>query len=707
MTADSNRVLFGKWQFDPASGDLSDGLVDLRLEPQVAKLLAYFLDHQDTVISRAKLIEVVWENRTVSDDAINRCISILRQTLSPEETHAYIETVTRRGYVAHFPPPPELAIPEEVKTSRPFFWVALAVLIVITVLAVAYLFRDVDVRLEQSEQTEQVQTGTPVIAVLPFTTFGESEEGSLFASGIHDDLLTQLAQIQGLRVISRTSVLEYRDSIKNIRDIGLELGANAVVEGSVQRMGDQVRINAQLIKVSSDEHLWAQTYNRELTTQNLFSVQSEIARAIAKAMHTELTEQDAEQLAVLPTQNMAAYRAYHEAMNIRDTLGFTDPSYIEQLERAVSLDPSFVRAWAELAGFFSLQNFGEQDPESIARLEGMLENIRSLAPDSAEYLIAQSYYTYYVLRNYELAYELVNRAQQMRPSDVRIVELKSYIQRRLGDFDGRAESLRLAQTLDPRNPHWTRITLLSLIVAHRYTEALEEIESTDFEGYRLSVHRSVLEVRNHGNLERWLTEIKALQAEFQNPNGALDVWDAMVANREFESARTVHESMSESIARPYGPALDLITEYEFRGLLTSWFLNDEQAIGKYVVLLAEAVTQAPIGDRLGQTTERMLAEALLNAIQGNTEETEGLIRRWQRTASADIAVLTNKWHFACRLLGMAAAAQAAVECIRTGIEEPSNVMPFIEPHLPYYDPIRDEPEFIQLLAEESIRVDAS
>ena len=311
-----------------------------------------------------------------------------------------------------------------------------------------------------------------MVAVLPFISDGLSGDSDFFANGMHDDLLTQLAQLQSVRVISRTSVSEYRDSEMNIREIGRQLGADAILEGGVQQIGDQIRINVQLIDAQTDAHLWAEQYDRELTPTNIFDIQSEIARSIASAMHFTLTPRDAVRLEVIPTENMAAYRAYHEAMEIRETDTIAAPAYVAALERAVALDPDFVRAWAELAGSLSYDNFVQRDPASLARLETILERVRGLAPQSSEYLMAQSYYLYYILKANDRALELLRQAQELRPSDPQLLELQSWIQRRQGDIDGMIETIWQARTLDPRNAYWPTRLAVNLMLAHRYDEAM-------------------------------------------------------------------------------------------------------------------------------------------------------------------------------------------------------------------------------------------
>src|SRR6056297_1534981 len=550
---------FGRWRFDPGTGDLFDGATTTRLEPQVARLLDYFLTRQDTLISRDELMAAVWDNRVVSDHAVNRCISILRNQLSPDDRNAYIETVVRQGFISHFPPPPDpssdsssdrpsgAAAPasepaaQQSRSGRRWMPVALAGLAAAVVFGVFRMLGDGAPSAGGAENT-----GAPMVAVLPFISTGLACESDFFARGVHDDLLTQLAQLQSMRVISRTSVSEYRDSQRNIREIGRELGADAILEGGVQRIGDQLRINVQLIDARTDVHLWAQQYDRELTPANIFDIQAEIARSIASALQSTLTRQDATQLDVLPTDNMAAYRAYHEAMELRDTETIAAPAYVAALERAVALDPEFVRAWAELAGSLSYINIQERDPESIRRLESHLERIRALAPESSEYLIAQSYYTYYILKDHDRAFELITRAQRLRPSDPQVLELQSWIQRRQGDIDGVIESIRQARTLDPRSPYWTRRLVINLMAAHRYDEALDELESAPFDSFRLSALRSTLRVREHGDHSRLLADLVALQREYGVEATAFQLWEAHIAARDYAGATALLDAVRQT-----------------------------------------------------------------------------------------------------------------------------------------------------------------
>ena len=154
------------------------------------------------------------------------------------------------------------------------------------------------------------------IAVLPFANRSNQQDDLFFTDGIHDDLLTQLAKIHDLNVISRTSVMEYRDTKKNLREIGAELNVGTILEGGIQKVGNRVRINAQLIEASTDKHLWAETFDRELTAENIFDIQSEIARKIVLAVAGELTPEEEQLLSEIPTKNLAAYEAYLRAREV-------------------------------------------------------------------------------------------------------------------------------------------------------------------------------------------------------------------------------------------------------------------------------------------------------------------------------------------------------------------------------------------------------
>jgi TolB-like protein len=544
--------------------------------------------------------------------------------------------------------------------------------------------------------------------VLPFVSTSLDGDSEFFATGVHDDLLTQLAQLQSLRVISRTSVLEYKDTDRNIREIGAVLGADAILEGGVQTAGNRIRINAQLIDSRTDEHLWAETYDRELLPANIFDIQSEIARAIADALQATLSDRDTRTLATIPTENMAAYRAYHRAMELKNNTieGLYSQPYFEALEEAVTLDPTFTRALAELVGAFAWMNLSQQSPELIKRSEQLLEQIDSVAPGSTDYLIAQAYYTYYILKDYDLAHQIISRAQEMQPSDPDLIELKAWIERRQGDWGAMIESLQQARTLDPRTPRRIFPLINNLIADHQYDEASVESENYGLRDYWSSYFYTLLQLREHGDMGRLAAEMKALHGEFDVTAPTDNLWPILIANREYAAAAELVEMNIEKSTEQSETPTTNISAWQRYQIMSYWFLEKDEPLAD---LLGEA--QAILERGRGaegrfSSPDAMLSMALVSAAAGDREATERMVRRWQRAVENHWPPRVYRRHIACQILGIAGAADAAVECIRIGLAEPSEVMPFMEPYLPYYDSIRDEPAFVDLIAEINAEADS-
>ena len=550
----------------------------------------------------------------------------------------------------------------------------------------------------EAGRTEAVEarreSGPPVIAVLPFSAVTANDDSEFFAAGVHDDLLTRLAQLPSMLVVSRTSVLEYKDVQRNIREIGEALGADAILEGGVQSAGNRIRINAQLIDAKTDEHLWAETYDRELTAASIFDVQDDIAEAIAEAMRVTLGERATRQL--IPTSNMAAYRAYHEAIAISDASagGAQSEEYRALLHKAVELDPAFTRPLALLVGSYSISTFDNSDPDLIARSEALVERIREVAPGSTDHLIAQTYYTYYVLKDYRLAHQLASEALKMAPSDAHILAIRSWIERRMGDFDAMVESIRRQRQLEPHNESLTFSLVFNLMNAHRYDEAEAELAASDLKTYGVEWARAILRVREHGSLETYAADAARLAGEFRSPQSVLNLWWSRVISRNYEGAmQTLALFPDNAPAGQFG-----VSEKTMAQLFTALAMDDDEQMQ---ALLDDIRTRL---DALGpreETLETMAALTLaaVAGMEGNASQAEEYVERWFTRAGLDWPDRVLYRETACQILGIAGAAEAAVQCIRDGLEEPSMLMPFIEPKLPFYDSIRDEPEFIELARE--------
>jgi len=292
------------------------------------------------------------------------------------------------------------------------------------------------------------------IAVLPFVNRSAREDDAYFADGMHDDLLGQLAKIGDVRVISRTSVMRYANTDKSIAQIAAELGVGTILEGGVQRAGNRVRINAQLIDARTDAHLWAETFDRELTVENLLDIQSEITRAIATSLKSVLSGDAAQVASALPTRNTAAYDAYLLG-NTLNRYESRDSAGIERAVRAyadaVRLDPEFAAAYARKAvAHLTLVWWSIDEADNLRLAEQALERARALAPDSVETLIAEGYYRYWGRLDYAGAYAAIRTVLEKSPQNAALWSLMAAAARRAGDMAGAKAAFERAHDLDPQ-----------------------------------------------------------------------------------------------------------------------------------------------------------------------------------------------------------------------------------------------------------------
>ncbi len=317
----------------------------------------------------------------------------------------------------------------------------------------------------QSAQSEDATRTTPKeppgeaieipensIAVLPFANRSVEPDTQFFVDGVHDDLLTQLARIGDLKVISRTSVMEYRDTTKNLREIGNELGVATLLEGAVQRAGDRVRINAQLIDADTDEHLWAESFDRELTPENIFEIQSDIAGAIARALASTLTGAPVREALAAPTSNLDAYDFYLRARAIPNDGSLEDVRRaIDLAKRAVELDPEFALAMGEVGyGYTNAYWYTTGDPKDRAEGRRWLERAMALAPDEPRLHFLWADHLYHGYLEYDEALKALEKAENGLPNGAEIYQHRSWILRRRGDFEGAIEAMDKAIKLNPR-----------------------------------------------------------------------------------------------------------------------------------------------------------------------------------------------------------------------------------------------------------------
>ena len=293
------------------------------------------------------------------------------------------------------------------------------------------------------------------IAVLPFENRSEEKANAYFAEGIQDEILTRLSKIADLKVISRTSTQHYKSAPENLSEIAKQLGVAHILEGSVQKSGDAVRVNVQLIKAATDSHLWADTFDRKLT--DIFSVESEVAKAVADQLRAKLTGQEEQVIAAKPTDNPEAYDAYLRGLAYTlKTLNYTANALGAQkyLREAVRLDPKFALAWA-LLSYVNARGYLTQSlqPTVALREEARqaAETALTLQPNLGEAVLAKGYYHYACLKDYDTAVRYFEQARQLLPNSSRIPESLAYVTRRQGQWDRSESYFNEAERLDPRN----------------------------------------------------------------------------------------------------------------------------------------------------------------------------------------------------------------------------------------------------------------
>jgi len=391
--ARNRRVRFGSFELDLAAGELRKSGLKIRIQGQPLEILVLLLERPGEVVTREELQRKLWPSDTIVDfeHGLNKAINRLRESLADSsENPRFVETLPRRGYrfigeVNQLEPAPfqaSVLTPEEKKRARtawgrlgvPLFWaisVALAVLL-------AFNIGGVRKRLFGRSDTPRIES----LAVLPLANLSGDPQQEYFSDGITEELITDLAKIRSLRVISRSSVMQYKYAKKPLPQIAKELDVDAVLEGSVQREGNHVRITAQLIQASMDRHLWAETYDRDL--RDILTLESDIAAAIGSEVQAKLTSNDQRRLASARRVNPEAYQANLMARYfLAKWTGEGTRKCIEYSHRAIDLDPSYAAGYASLASCYAGAGLGG-DQSALPKAKAAAEKAMQLDDTLAE-----------------------------------------------------------------------------------------------------------------------------------------------------------------------------------------------------------------------------------------------------------------------------------------------------------------------------------
>ena len=447
---------------------------------------------------------------------------------------------------------PRSPAPTARPAARPrrWLWAALAALLVIGAGTVAVWERPTPVAPAAGDRS---------IAVLPFENLSEDKSNGYFADGVQEDILTDLANLGGLKVISRTSVLQYRDTKKPLLQIGEELGVAYVLEGSVRRAGNQVRVTGQLINARTEGHVWANTYDHEFELKEIFAVQSALAEQIAVALHTVLTPEKKARLESGPTQNTAAYDLYLKGReqfitdeNVRDSVARMEPLFAQ----AVELDPNFALAWLWLARtHLRAYNMLDHSAARFATYKACLDTAVRLAPQEPEVLLGLGNY-YEASGDLARAQTLYLQVVQEFPNNADALVYLSYVARKEGRWSDALADLRKAVILDPRSLG-TQTQLDRLLYALRHYDEMEQ---------RAKLLEGIGEPK--GLVARYYTAWESFQA-----HGSGQAMDALVGGISPEARRSDPDAVTicAQWAFTRGDAAGLIHLWEGAG--SNWHFS--------------------------------------------------------------------------------------------------------------------------------------
>ena len=502
-------------------------------------------------------------------------VIVLALGLVPTLLFAWVFELTPEGLKRDAEVKPEESIAHQ--TARRMDFMIIAVLVV----ALGYFALDKFV-LAPRNAAAPASVSDRSIAVLPFDNLSDEKSNGYFAEGIQDEILTRLSKIGALRVISRTSTQQYASKPGNLSEIARQLGVANIVEGSVQKAGDSVRVNVQLIHAASDVHLWAEIYDRKL--DNLFTVQSEVAGAIAAQLQATLTGEEKKALATPLTTNVPAHDAWLRAV-VYFNRGGEDPQgdelAIQQLTEATRLDPGFAAAWALLSRGHGSQYFQQYDHSDArkALAKAALDRAVQLAPDTTETRTAVGYYQYWVERDFAAAIRTFSAIEAKEPNNIDAIPALAYIARRQGRHDEAIRRLNQAVELDPRN--------IQLLTETAWTYG----QGRDYPGAQRVVDRGLnvkpddgnliatkaLNYQKMGRLDEAAPLIESLRPDGTLPQVVFSIDAQANLTRQFAPAAARLQAMLDEITKAPSGSVDSITRGGYETILGALQLRAGEA----------------------------------------------------------------------------------------------------------------------------------
>jgi TolB-like protein/class 3 adenylate cyclase/Tfp pilus assembly protein PilF len=387
------------------------------------------------------------------------------------------------------------------------------------------------------------------IAVLPFENLSDEKENAYFADGVQDEILTGLSRVADLKVISRTSVMQYKTGTKrNLREIATDLSVAHVLAGSVQRAGGRVRVNAQLIDARTDSQLWAERYDRDVA--DVFAIESEVAGKIVAQLQAKISPSEKAAIEQKPTADLAAHDLYVRAKTLVATAVYSTPlqeglfEAVRLLNQAIERDPAFALAYYQLAHAHDLIYFGGLDhtPARLAMADAAIKAVARLLPNSGEAHLALAKHLYWGYHDYDRARKELSLAQKSLPNDPLAFVLAGYIDRRQGHWADSTKNLERAVELDPQNPHVLQQIAYSYHFLRQYTDeerALDRAIALSPKQAALRASRAEVELHWHADTRPLLSTIEAILAEdSREAKNIVEIWlHGSLCKRDFDSAR--------------------------------------------------------------------------------------------------------------------------------------------------------------------------
>jgi len=543
------------------------------------------------------------------------------------------------------------------------------------------------------------------IAVLPFENLSNEKQNAYFADGVQDEILTNLARVADLKIISRVSVMQYKSGVaRNLREIGQQLGVANVVEGSVQRSGNRVRVNAKLVDARTDRQLWAQTYDRDLA--DVFAIQSEIAKAIAEQLQAKLSPREKIAIERPPTADITAFDLYTRARNLLLTRLSSAArakllQAVDLLNQAIARDPSFFKAYCQLAQAHDLLYFLGLDhtPARLASAEAAVQAAFRLRPDASETHLARAQTLYWGYRDYDSALAELEVARQTLPNDSRIFELTGYIQRRQGRWEESTRNLERAIDLDPRNFFTLQQIGISYGVLRRYAEETSVFDralAIDPNDVNTKVALAAIQFHwkaDTGPLHRAIDSIQTTNPEAL-PNVANDWLSCALAERDVAAAKNALNAFGEIPLTDYAVH---VNRPLMEGVIARLTKDEGTARAAFMAARAEQEKAVRSEPNYGPP---LCVLGLIDASLGRKEEALREGRRAVELLPVEKDSINGPLmiEYLAMIAAWAGDKDLACEQLAIAIRPPSTVSYGQLKLLPFWDPLRGDPRFDKIVA---------